>query len=75
MPPVVLKNGKNRWVVFDADDRIMASALQQYTTEAAATKALKVRTGEAVAKPKKPSKKALADEAALKALADKLEAK
>ena len=71
MAPVVLKNGKNRWVVFDPDEKVMASTLQQYTTEAAATKALKVRTGEVVAKPRR-SKKKEADEAALKGLADKL---
>jgi hypothetical protein len=72
MAPVVLKNGKNRWVVFDPDEKVMASTLRQYTTEAAATKALKVRTGEVVAKPKKSSKRQLADEAAFKALGDKL---
>lgn len=72
MAPVVLKNGKNRWVVFDPDEKVMASTLYQYTTEAAATKALRVRKGEIEDKPKKPSKKKLADEAAFKALGDRL---
>lgn len=74
MAPVVLKSGKNRWVVFDPDEKVMASTLYQYTTEAAATKALRVRKGEVEDKPRR-SKKKEADAAALKELADKLSVK
>lgn len=72
MAPVVMRGGKNRWVVFDPDEKVMASSLKQYTTEAAANKALKVKTGVMPEKPKKISKREQREMDALAALEKKL---